>query len=67
VSGTVADAAAPSTPPAANVTDVESADLASETSGRTDWPDSAQTGETTTAPNRDYNFFDELDERLADR
>jgi len=43
------------------------ADTSSEPSARTDWLNSAQPGEMTTASlNRDYNFFDELDARLAD-
>jgi len=44
------------------------ADPSNETSTRTDWLNSARPGvETTTAQsNRDYNFFDELDARLAD-
>ena len=39
---------------------------ANESSG-TEWLNSAANGELTVAPgNRDYNFFDELDARLAD-
>jgi hypothetical protein len=43
------------------------ADLSSGPSDPTDRIDSAPPVETTTASlNRDYNFFDELDSRLAD-
>ena len=68
VSVTVPEAASPSNPPAPIVTHAGTpADLSSEMSARTDRLNSARPGETTTAPlNRDYNFFDELDARLAD-
>lgn len=67
VSAPVLEAAAPSSPPPA-MTDVGTpADLSSEPSDPTDRIDSAPPVETTTASlNRDYNFFDELDSRLAD-
>ena len=68
VSATVPNAASPSNPPAATVTHGGTpADLSSETSARKDWLTSARPADPTTAPlNRDYNFFDELDARLAD-
>ncbi len=58
----------PSNPPAPIVTRADTpADPSSDTSAQTDWLNSAWPDETTTAPsNRDYNFFDELDARLAD-
>jgi hypothetical protein len=63
-SATVPEAASPSNPPAASVTH---AGAAPETPARTDWLNSVPPGETTTAPlNRDYNFFDALDAKLAD-
>ncbi len=67
-SATIPEAASPSNPPAAIVTHAGThADLSSETSARTNWLNSAGPGETTTAPaNRDYNFFEELDAKLAD-
>ncbi len=69
VCATIPEAAPPSSPPAATVTHAgTSADLLSETSARIDWLNSTLPGEATRAPsNRDYNFFDELDARLADR
>jgi hypothetical protein len=75
LSATVPEAESPSNPtasasnpPAVTVTHAGTpADLSSETSARTDWLNAARPVETTTAPlNRDYNFFDELDARLAD-
>jgi hypothetical protein len=68
VSATAPQATSPSSPPAVMATPaVTPADL-SETSTRTDRLNSGMSGgETSTAPsNRDYNFFDELDARLAD-
>jgi|GEM_PF-4945028 len=67
ISATVPEAASPSNPPATIVTHADTpADLSNETPARTDWLNSAGLGETTRAPsNRDYNFFDELDARLA--
>ena len=67
VSATVPVASSPSNPPAAIVTHAGTpADPSSETT-RTDWLNSARPIETNTAPlNRDYNYFDELDARLAD-
>ena len=68
VSSTVTEASAPLNPPAATANYADtSAEVSSETSVQTDWPDPAPPTETTTASlNRDYNFFDELDARLAD-
>jgi hypothetical protein len=67
VSATVPEAASPSDPPAAIGSHPDTlADLSSETSARPDGLNSAEPGKTTTARvNRDYNFFDELDARLA--
>ncbi len=68
VSMTVPEAESPSNPAAPIVARAGTpTDLSSEMSARTDLLISARPGETTTAPlNRDYNFFDELDARLAD-
>ncbi len=68
VNVTVPEAESSSNPPAPIVNHAGTpADLSSETSARTDWLNSAQPGETSTVPlNHDYNFFDELDARLAD-
>ena len=68
VTSTDPDATSPPIPPAAIVTYADTpADVPTETSVQTDWPDPAPPGGTTTASlNRDYNFFDELDARLAD-
>jgi len=57
-----------STPPATVVTHADTrAANSGETSARTDRLDSAPSDDTTAEPlNRDYNFFDELDARLAD-
>jgi hypothetical protein len=65
---TIPEAAPPCNPPAAIVADAGTpADHSSEPSARSDWLNLARPGETSTAPlNRDYNFFDELDSRLAD-
>lgn len=62
------EVASPGNPPAPIVANTgRAADVSSEMSDGTDWLNSTRPGETTTAPlNRDYNFFDELDERLAD-
>ncbi len=60
-------AAAPSTPPAAIVARRDTlAELSSKAPVPTDEHNSARSAEPTTARlNRDYNFFDELDARLA--
>ena len=61
---TVPETAPPSNPPAAIVTPT---DLSREATARTDWLNSALPDDTATeALNRNYNFFDELDARLAD-
>jgi ubiquitin len=68
VKATVPEAVAPPDPAAIVSHAGTPAELSSEPSARTDGVNSARHGETTTAPvNRDYNFFDELDARLADR
>ena len=66
VGSTVREASSP--PPAEYVTDTDTpADVLGEGSAQTDWLDQRPPSEETTAPlNRDYNFFDELDARLAD-
>ena len=68
VTSTDPEATSPPTPPAAIVTYADTpADVPTEASVQTDWPDPAPPNGTTTASlNRDYNFFDELDARLAD-
>ncbi len=66
VSATV-PAASPSIPPPPIVTDPGLPDDLSSESPPADALNSAQPGDTTSEPlNRDYNFFDELDARLAD-
>lgn len=61
---TVPEAAPPSNPPVAIVTPT---DLSREAAARTDWLNPALPDDTATeALNRNYNFFDELDARLAD-
>jgi hypothetical protein len=64
---TVPEATSPPNLPAVIATYAATpADVPSETSVQTDWPDPAPPSETTPASlNRDYNFFDELDARLA--
>jgi hypothetical protein len=68
VASTVPEASSPFNPPATIVTHADTlAAYSSESSARTDWLDTAPPGETTSGSlNRDYNFFDELDARLAD-
>jgi len=60
--------ATPSSPPSGTANPAVMPDDLHETSTRTDGTNSViPGGETSTAPsNRDYNFFDELDARLAD-
>ena len=67
VSATVPEAASPSNPLGVTVTHAcTPADRSSEMPAPTDRPNSARPIESATAPlNRDYNFFDELDARLA--
>jgi hypothetical protein len=67
VSSTIPETSSLSNPPTTMVTFEDApADVPNETSVQTDWP-AAPPSETTTASlNRDYNFFDELDARLAD-
>ncbi len=68
ISATVPDAAVPSGPSAAHVTHADTlTDLSSETFARTDWLNSVRPcGTNAELLNRDYNFFDALDARLAD-